>query len=140
MFQEDEICVENRFLENAWYSKFLKPLQYNVITTQSTQRSNTSFTLSLHIQATYLTLSPFTRQINAYGLNGAINGGGGGMGPPRTPGAATTNSSSHPRSSAGEESDEHDYYNDFDRLKVSELHFHQSKLNPTLSSLHHLFR
>ena len=55
-------------------------------------------------------------QINAYGLNGAING----MGPPRTPGAATTNSSSgHPRSSAGEESDEHDYYNDFDRLKVN---------------------
>ena len=51
------------------------------------------------------------------------------MGPPRTPGAATTNSSSHPRSSAGEESDEHDYYNDFDRLKVSELHLHQSKFS-----------
>ena len=116
-----------RFVENGWDIKFLKPLpKYNVITTQ---RFNTSFTLSVVAHSSNIpNLFPFARQINAYGLNGAINGGGGGgMGPPRTPGAATTNSSSHPRSSAGEESDEHDYYNDFDRLKVSELHFHQSK-------------
>ena len=121
-------------MENGWYRKFLKPLPKYVLTRRN---YNAEIQHKFHaaacrstfiIQATYLTYSPFARQINAYGLNGAINGGGGGgMGPPRTPGAATTNSSSHPRSSAGEESDEHDYYNDFDRLKVSELHFHQSK-------------
>ena len=107
-------------------------MQYNVITPQSTQRFNTSFTLSLHIHhsSNIPNFYPFARQINAYGLNGAINGGGG-MGPPRTPGAATTNSSSHPRSSAGEESDEHDYYNDFDRLKVSSTSINQSFLVAT---------
>ncbi len=44
------------------------------------------------------------------GLNGAV------MKVPRTPGAA-----SHPRSSSAEESDEHDYYNDVDRIKRREL-------------------
>ncbi len=46
------------------------------------------------------------------GLNGAMVKPVGPGPVPRTPGAG-----SHPRSSSAEESDEHEYYNDFDRLK-----------------------
>ena len=56
----------------------------------------------------------------AVGLNGAINQQ---LGPvPRTPGAG-----SHQRSSAGEESDEHDYYNDITRRELQPLHPNRTK-------------
>ncbi|XP_059088184.1 epidermal growth factor receptor-like isoform X2 [Tigriopus californicus] len=61
------------------------------------------------------------------GLNGVINGMAPGV--PRTPGV-----SSHPRSSAGEESDEHEYYNDFDRLKREMQPLHPNRTSTASSS------
>lgn len=55
-------------------------------------------------------------------INGSVGSSSGSV-PPRTPG-------SHPRSSAGEEeSDEHEYYNEFDRLRRE-----MQPLHPTRTS------
>ena len=81
----------------------------------------------------YSSAPPGMPGVQPPGVNGMMNGIGPG-GPPRTPGAG---SGSHPRSSAGEESDEPDYYNEIDRLKreMQPLHPNRTSNSNSPSSL-----
>jgi hypothetical protein len=97
------------------------PLVNNSSSPNSSQGPSSIHSAPGHLVHPYTSItSTGSHAVVVAGLNGVINDRNGPV--PRTPGAA-----SHQRSSAGEDSDDHDYYNDLDRLKRERQPLHPTR-------------